>query len=102
MADSVKSLSHLNEDDIKAIYTYLKNQTPRTGSADKLTQPPAIYCAQDTDCTGSGETCNVDTHECVGAACTADFECGACQTCSTSSNTCVAPEASSPCLAGGI
>jgi mono/diheme cytochrome c family protein len=101
MAQTSEALRKMNEDDIQAIYTYLKNQTARTGAGDKLTQPPARWCAQDTDCNaGGGETCNTATKECVGSTCTQEAECGACQTCA--SGHCAAPSQSSTCPVFGI
>lgn len=95
-----EGLDKAEEEDLKAIYTYLKHQVPRTGVNDKRVQPPARYCTQNTDCnTSAGETCNDSTHECVGATCEQDFECGACQTCTA--NKCVAPSSTSACLVGG-
>lgn len=89
-----------NEDDLKAIYTYLKHQVPRTGAGDKKIQEPVRWCAADTDCnTGAGEVCDTNANECVGATCSQDVDCGACQTCST--NKCVAPAADSLCLVQG-
>ncbi|WP_224366340.1 cytochrome C [Hyalangium versicolor] len=100
MANAAEALRKLTEDDLKALYVYTKNQTPRTGAADKQPQEPARWCATDADCTSTGGgTCNA-SNECVGTACTEDWQCGACQTCS--SNVCVAPAPNSACLMGGI
>ena len=91
-----------NEDDLTAIYTYLKFQSPRTGAGDKKIQEPARWCNADAGCnTGAAETCNLTTNECVGHTCVADLDCDACQTCNTSTSKCEAPAASSACLAGG-
>ncbi|WP_224248492.1 cytochrome C [Hyalangium gracile] len=100
MAQMSEALRKMNEDDIRALYVYTKNQTPRTGPADKQTQHPARWCAQDADCAATGGgTCNPNG-ECVGTPCTQDIECGACQTCS--SNVCAAPAPNSACVVGGI
>lgn len=90
------------EDDLKAIYTYLKNQTPRTGAGDKKIQEPARWCNADAGCnTAAGETCNLTSNECVGHTCAADADCDACQTCNTSTSKCEAPTSTSACAAGG-
>lgn len=86
-------------EDVTAIYTYLSKQAPITGTNDKATQDPAIYCTADTDC-GTGQTCNTATKECIGKACSKDSDCGACQTCTSSK--CAAPAATSSCLTSGI
>ncbi|MFL5344571.1 MAG: cytochrome C [Hyalangium sp.] len=95
MSDAVAVLKNATDDDLKAIFSYIKNQTPISGAGDKLTQQPARFCAADTDC-NSGESCNVPTNECVGATCSADPDCGACQTCSAGH--CAAP--TTPVCAG--
>jgi mono/diheme cytochrome c family protein len=99
MAGAAAAYAQLVDDDLKAIYTYLKAQTPLTGAADKRTQPPARYCSTSAEC-ASGESCNAATNECVGGACTQDSDCGACQTCTA--NVCAAPQPSSACLRSGI
>jgi mono/diheme cytochrome c family protein len=102
MVFTAEGLRKGNEDDIKAIYTYLKAQVRLTGAGDKKIQEPARWCAADTDCKASaGETCDPTTKECVGAACTSDASCDACQTCSTTTSKCVAPTASSTCAMSG-
>ncbi len=101
MSNTVVALRNATDEDLMAIFTYLKNQVSISGAGDKHTQAPARYCTADAACnTAAGETCNTATSECVGASCTGDADCGACQTCS--SNHCAAPVASSACLAGGI
>lgn len=98
-----QGLSKANEDDVKAIYTYLHYQTPRTGEGDKKIQEPARWCDADAGCnTAASETCDLTTNECVGHTCAADVDCDACQTCNTTSSKCEAPTAASACLAGGI
>lgn len=97
-----EGLRNMAEDDLKAIYTYLHYQTPRTGAGDKKIQEPARWCNADAGCNAAaGETCNMDTNECVGHTCAADADCDACQTCNTSTSKCEAPVAASACLAGG-
>jgi hypothetical protein len=101
MSNTVEGLRNAAGDDLKAIFTYLKNQVPRSGAGDKKTQEPARFCATNANCNAAaGETCNTATNECVGATCTVDADCGSCQTCSSSK--CAAPAASSACIAGGI
>jgi len=96
------ALKQANEDDVKAIYTYLKNQVPRTGEGDKKIQEPARWCDADAGCSAAaGETCNLTTNECVGRTCDADADCDACQTCNTTSSKCEAPTAASACLVSG-
>jgi hypothetical protein len=92
-----QQLQKANEDDLKAMYTYLKAQKPLTGAGDKKIQEPARWCAAPTDCR-TGETC--EANECVGATCAADSDCDACQTCGAD-NKCAAPTAVSACLATG-
>ncbi len=87
-----------NEDDVKAIYTYLKAQVRLTGAGDKKIQEPARWCATANDCR-TGETCGAG-NECVGATCTSDAQCDACQTCGTNGK-CEAPTAVSACAAMG-
>jgi hypothetical protein len=94
----VSHLKNLELDDMVSIYEFLSQVKVTPIGADKMTQPPARYCTQPSDCL-SGETCNVATNECIGGQCSTNADCGACQTCST---TCQAPSASSPCLTGGL
>lgn len=97
----IAALSQLTDDDLRAVYTYFTGQVARDGAADKDTQPPARWCAQNTDCTtAAGETCNTATKECVGGSCTKASDCGACQTCT--SGRCAAPAATSACLTSGM
>jgi hypothetical protein len=98
---TAEGLRKVTEDDLKAIYTYLKAQVRLTGAGDKKIQEPARWCATDADCRASaGETCDATTKECVGAACTSDASCDACQTCGAESK-CVAPAANSVCAVMG-
>ena len=99
MGPATQNYAKMTDSDVRAIYVYLKNQTPMQGAADKATQQPARWCASQADC-GASETCNTATSECVGGACTADVQCGACQICTQGK--CAAPEASSTCLQAGI
>lgn len=99
MSGVAAALKNATDDDLQAIFTYIKTQPPISGAADKHIPEPARYCTANTDC-ASGETCNTATSECVGGSCTADTDCGACQTCS--SNVCAAPAAGSTCVTGGI
>ena len=89
--------------DLEAVWTYLKTipAIPSTSSdaADKQTQHFAMYCAKDSDCP-VGQTCATASNECVGTACTTEFDCGACQKCTA--NACAAPGASDTCPASGI
>jgi mono/diheme cytochrome c family protein len=90
--------------DLEAVWSYLKTLPPIAGTAtdpaDKTTQGAAVYCSQNSDCGGAPQTCNTATNECIGETCTADADCGACQTCTTGA--CAAPASSSTCLANGI
>ena len=91
------------DDDLRAIYTYASLLPARTAGGDKLIPNYARWCATAADCR-SGETCfdNPATHlkECVGAACSVDSDCDACQTCTV--GVCTAPTASNTCLTNGI
>jgi hypothetical protein len=92
---------HLLRRDKLALYSYLEGLPPRRGAADKETQDWAPWCATDADCASTGApTCNAATNECVGKTCAADTDCFACQTCA--SGACVAPVASSTCVANGL
>ncbi len=84
-------------DDLRAIYTYIRNVPGRTGADDAVRQGHAVFCASDDDCDqGAGETCAMETSECVGAECVSDSDCGACQTCTAS--VCTAPAEDNVCL----
>ncbi len=87
--------------DLKALFTYFKTQDKISGTADKIIQNPARYCAADADCDmAAAETCNTATKECIGRTCTTAADCGACQTCAATK--CAAPGAGSACLFGGL
>jgi hypothetical protein len=92
-------LKNLMLDDMESIFVFLQNIPSPTEGNDKLTQPPARYCAASGDC-ASGETCNTATNECYGGGCTTAADCGACQTCTA--NVCALPLATSLCLSGGL
>jgi hypothetical protein len=73
---------NMTEDDLASIYMYISQVPKRTGSNDKLTQPPARFCgAADAGAPSClpGETCT--NGECTGGACTGSDSCGACQPC---------------------
>ncbi|HSQ67763.1 MAG TPA: hypothetical protein VLM85_31345 [Polyangiaceae bacterium] len=95
----VQHFKNLMLGDMESIFVFLKNTASPSGTNDKLTQPPARYCATSTDCL-TNETCNTGTSECVGGQCQSAADCGACQTCTA--NVCVAPATSSTCLTSGI
>jgi hypothetical protein len=102
-----RAFKNLVPDDVHAIWTYLKNQTPITGSADKATQEAAVYCSSTVPC-ATGATCNTATSECLPTAtCTKDADCSACQTCNTGTSKCVVPvtsadAATATCVSSGI
>lgn len=93
-----RQYKNLTQDDLEAIYTYITKVPRRTGAADKKTQRATVYCASNADCGSS--TCNVDSLECIGSACTADSDCPACQTCA--GGKCAAPDPKSACTTQGI
>ena len=91
----------LVDDDMLALYTYIKAIPRRVGTNDKATQENARYCTMDNNCnTAAGETCSMTTKECAGKVCAKDGDCDACQTCT--GLVCVAPIAASTCLTSGI
>ncbi len=90
------NLAKLLPGDLRAVYTYVKSSPSTVGASDVLHQPPARWCAADTDC-ASGESCSTATGECVGGSCTSGLDCGTCQTCGA--GTCQAPAADSVCVA---
>lgn len=93
---------NLVDDDMIALYTYLKAVPRRQGASDKATQKSARYCTADANCNmAAGETCNMTNKECVGKTCATDADCDACQTCG-GGLICVAPIAASTCLTNGI
>ncbi len=89
------SLRNLLDGDLQSLYTYLAQTERTSGAFDLPRQPPARACGSAADCR-TGEACAAATHECVGGACAADSDCGACQTCG--SGTCQAPAATSACV----
>lgn len=91
------NLAKLLPGDLHAVYVYVKNAPSTSGASDVPHQPPARWCAADADC-AAGEACATATNECVGGACSADLDCGTCQTCGA--GTCQAPAAGSACVAG--
>jgi hypothetical protein len=91
------SLRNLLDDDLHAVYAYVKGIPATTGGADQPRQSYARLCGADADCY-AGETCATATHECVGKPCGADRDCDACQTCDGGGH-CQAPAADSACLA---
>ncbi len=88
------SLRNLLDDDLHALYVYLKRTRATTGDSDVAHQAPARWCSATSDCQG-GETC--DSGQCVGSTCATSADCGTCQTCG--SGTCQAPAADSVCVA---
>jgi len=89
------NLSKVLDEDLEAIYQYVKAVPSVAGPADKITQDYARWCASNPDCR-TGESCFLGTHECVGRACGADLDCEVCQTCG--GGACQAPAPSSPCV----
>jgi len=94
---------NLTLSDSEAVWNYLKSlpliASTSTDAADKQTQDTAVYCGKDSDCP-TGQTCNTASNECVGASCTVDTDCAACQKCAASA--CAAPAADDSCLANGL
>jgi mono/diheme cytochrome c family protein len=92
----------LVDDDLRAIFTYMRHVTP-AHTSDVPRQDYARWCAADADCE-AGETCHMDPdptvgNECVGRACAVDSDCDTCQTCGAGA--CVAPTPDSACLRSG-
>jgi len=92
------------DEDLFAVYTYVSTVPARTGDGDKEIPNYARWYADDGDC-HPGETCYANPatgniNECVGGPCAADNDCDVCQTCT--SDVCVAPDAKSTCIVGGI
>ncbi len=87
----------MTEDDIFAVYTYMKAQAPVEGEFDKIAQSPSRYCVSKDECK-VGETCDLTSHECYGKACAVDTDCDVCQTCSVT-KTCAVPDPKSTCVA---
>jgi hypothetical protein len=101
---------NLSEDDLEAIYTYMKvlaQDYDHTGQVDKATQDQARYCTSNAQCDATaGETCFIDTssdkavnNQCVGKTCATDDDCNACQTCAAGH--CQQPMATASCLKTG-
>jgi hypothetical protein len=67
------------EEDLASVYEYVSHVPKRIGANDKLTQPPARFCAPGGPSCLAGETCT--NGECTGGACTGNEGCGACQPC---------------------
>ncbi len=59
------NLKNLLEDDLRAVYTFVKRSASIGGAADQPRQPYARWCGADADCQ-SGEVCAGATHECTG------------------------------------
>jgi mono/diheme cytochrome c family protein len=96
------SFRKLVDDDLRAIFTYMRHVTP-AHTSDLPRQDYARWCAADADCE-SGEACHIDPNptfgnECVGRACRADADCDTCQTCDAGA--CVAPAPHSACVLSG-
>jgi hypothetical protein len=96
---------NMGVDDLEAIFTYM-NWLAMKGAVtgnDILQQPPARWCATTNDCQPS-ESCasaagdaGVSPNECYGGPCSADSDCGTCQTCT--GNVCTLPDpATSVCM----
>jgi hypothetical protein len=90
------NLKNLLDEDLRAVYTFVKRSPATTGASDRPRQSYARWCTGNGDCL-TGETCAAATAECVGSACSNDSDCGACQTCGAGH--CQAPSADSACLA---
>lgn len=92
----------LVDEDLRAIFTYMRHVTP-AHTSDLPRQDYARWCAADADCEPD-ETCHMDPdptvgNECVGRACMVDADCDTCQTCDAGA--CVAPAPDSACLPSG-
>jgi hypothetical protein len=99
---------NMTNSDKQAVYTYITTiqQNALVSAADTVHQAPARYCTVATvatDC-AAGETCatvniqGTDTGECIGATCTLDSDCGACQTCVGGPKACAAEDPNSSCV----
>jgi hypothetical protein len=113
-----QGFTKLVADDIHALWTYLSNQTPISGTNDKMTQMAVVYCAaSDASATGvcpTGSTCDLATNSCVPTTCASDMDCSACQTCmmggdagADAGGTCVEPAlqadgGANACVSNGI
>jgi hypothetical protein len=80
-----QTFRNMLSEDLASVYQYISHVPKRTGTNDKVTQPPARFCTTN-DAGGSsclpGETCTAG--ECTGGGCMDSEECGACQPCSAS------------------
>ena len=88
------NLSKVLDEDLRAIYAYVKGVPSVAGAADQPRQDYARYCQSSTDC-NAGESCA--SNECIGKACAVDIDCDTCQTCA--GDACAAPATNSACLA---
>jgi hypothetical protein len=98
---------NMTNEDKEAVYVYFATiQAHGLVNGDSKYQVPARYCSGDPDCNaGAGETCAAitingqATKECIGATCTADSDCGACQTCTGAGpKHCAAEDPGSSCV----
>jgi hypothetical protein len=95
-------------EDLAAVYQYVSQVPKRTGANDKLTQPPARFCANGGPSCLAGETCT--SGECTGGACADNAGCGACQPCGAGTDGGVGACSSAPapvdggtaCVSNGI
>jgi hypothetical protein len=94
---------NMTDDDLASVYTYISNIPKRTGTNDKLTQPPSRFCGSADAGAPSclpGETCS--NGECIGGNCASADSCGACQPCTATAGgdggtgLCATPPAPSP------
>jgi hypothetical protein len=101
-----REFRNLTLSDLEAVYTYFRyiaQTAPIVGANDKKTQHAARFCGTGGVQCAQGETCDSTTNECVGAACTSDSDCDACQTCvGGPPGVCTAPAANSTCPALGL
>ena len=94
------NLKNLLDDDLFAVYTYVKRSPATRGETDQVRQPYARWCTPNAGCLPT-ETCAIapgaGSGECVGGDCVAGTDCGACQTCE--GGHCQAPAPDSECVA---
>jgi hypothetical protein len=91
------NLTNVLEEDLRAVYAYVKRMPSTSGASDVERRRYARWCAVAGDCDAL-ELCAPSTHECFGKACSADADCDACQTCSA--GRCQAALATSACVLG--